>query len=62
MNKRRVYSVGVKVLVDGKEQEVDLGIADDLDAVKNVLHGLLVALEPDALESVVITPLDIEEE
>jgi hypothetical protein len=58
---KKVYEV--RILACGKIglTEVKLGIVEDLDSLKILLHSLLSLLKGDGLESVIITPFEVEE-
>jgi len=62
MKKAIVYDIRIRARSKRGLFEVNLGIAENWDGLKTVLFSLLEVIKPDALDSIVITPLEVEVE
>jgi hypothetical protein len=58
---KKVYEVRIAACGRIGLTEVKLGTVEDWDSLKDLLYNLLTSLKGDGLESVTITPLEIEE-
>jgi len=56
-----VYDIRIRARSLSKHY-LSLGIAENWDSLKTILYALLEVLRPDDVESVIITPLEIEEQ
>jgi hypothetical protein len=60
MKKAIVYDIRIRARSKRGISEVNLGIAENWDGLKTVLYSLLEVIRPDALDSIVITPLEVQ--
>jgi len=59
---KKVYEIRIVACSKEGLTEVKLGVVEDLDSLKTLVCDLLTLLKGDELESVTITPLEVEPE
>jgi len=59
---KKMYNISLTTVIDGKEKNIDIGVAENWDSLKQFLYSLLEGLSLTDVQSITITMLNVEDD